>query len=550
MVGLVFQPQFSVVFSMIPHDPHKHIEDGRPTRKLGPKADLGGPGERNPDEESTAVNPADLMETYRYNKVDDGLGTLRDNRDLIQESGEAETTAPNDLALSDGETKGQFTEAYNDTADTVVAKPKLPKPDCLPEGLSNAYREIDMLGQGGMGSVFLCEDLKTKEQVVLKILRPMNKTDTSWTRFQREAAALSLMDHPNIVKLRDFGTLWEQQSDGSTLGHPYLVMDHARGRSLFDVVEDCIERTGKAPSWPWLVKRFSEIAKALGVCHDAGLIHRDIKPGNIVIDEVEDCAKLIDFGLVKVNKESFREDLSPHIDTITRTGQVIGTPVYMPPEQLFGRKEELTPAVDAWALGATFFYALCGRLPYNMANNSDLAEAIRDADPKPLALYLPEAPTWLDALLSGCLSRTIKDRPSVKHIAAVIDQESRSSPLPIIAVFVVFLLTMIGTTYLLLPILTQKQPNNAIKIYPHAAVTSKTFVNLTGHVRLPGVQNIYIRRKGAKNEAKRHKLKPDGTFLSVQELTEGQNTWVLEVKDGVTGKATSMREVTVTRKPK
>ncbi|MDF1663995.1 MAG: serine/threonine-protein kinase [Planctomycetota bacterium] len=509
-------------------------------------------GPRNPDEESTAVNPADLMETYRYNKVDDGLGTLRDNKDLIPDNADEETAVPAKAPnQSDLKTQGQFTEAYEDTSDdTVVAKPKQPKPECLPEGLKNVYREIDMLGQGGMGSVFLCEDLKTREQVVLKILRPMNKSDTSWTRFQREAAALSLLNHPNIVKLRDFGTLWENQSDGSTLGHPYLVMDHARGRSLFDVVEDSIEKTGKPPSWEWLVLRFYEIAKALGVCHHAGLIHRDIKPGNIVIDEVDDCAKLIDFGLVKVNKESFQEGLSPHIDSITRTGQVIGTPVYMPPEQLFGRKEDMTPSVDVWALGATFFYALTGRLPYNMANNSELAKAIKQADPKPLSLYLPGAPTWLDALLASCLSRTISDRPKIHHVAAILHRESRSSSYQIIAIIVVFLLTMIGTTYLLLPILTQKQPNNAIEIYPHKAVTSKTFVNLTGHVRMPGVRNIYIRRKGAKGEAQRHQLKPDGTFLSVQDLSDGKNTWILEVKDGVTGKARSTREITVTRKPK
>lgn len=529
---------------MIPNDPHKHIEDGRPTRKLGPKGQLDGPV-RNPDEESTAVNPADLMETYRYNKVDDGLGTLRENKAPAQDNAKQAPPAP--AAQTEEQWQG---EQGQDTADTVLAAPKAPKPDALPAGLTNKYREIDMLGQGGMGSVFLCEELETKEQVVLKILRPMRKDDVSWTRFQREAAALSLLDHPHIVKLRDFGTVWENQNDGQSLGHPYLVMDHARGRSLFDVVEDHIEKTGKPPSWEWLIKRLLEVSKALAVCHDVGLIHRDIKPGNIVIDEVDDCAKLIDFGLVKVRKESFQENLSPHIDSITRTGQVIGTPVYMPPEQLFGRKEELSPSVDVWALGATFYYALSGRLPYNIANNSELAEAIEKEDPKPLSLYRPDVPPWLDVLLSSCLTRSISARPSPLHVAAVIERESRSSNLQIVAIMVVFILTMLGTTYLLFPILTQKQPGNSIEVYPHKSLTSKTFVNLTGHVRLPGVQSVYIRRKGSKGDGQAHKLKPDGTFLSVLELKEGPNTYILEVKDNVTGKATASREVTVTREVK
>jgi serine/threonine protein kinase len=204
------------------------------------------------------------------------------------------------------------------------------------------YQVIEPLGQGGMASVYKAFDTTLERNVAIKIIRTDRKEGTEQNeflkRFQREAKALAQLDHPYILKVLDYG---EQE------GMPYLVMPFVRGGTLK-------EKMGRPMPYQEAAALLAPIAQALDYAHQRKIIHRDVKPANILIGETN-TPLLSDFGIAKIIE-------SGESTQLTATGVGIGTPDYMAPEQWLGKADART---DIYALGIVFFQMVTGRLPYS-----------------------------------------------------------------------------------------------------------------------------------------------------------------------------------------
>ncbi len=224
------------------------------------------------------------------------------------------------------------------------------RPDPNVGRLVERYLIVEKLGEGGMGAVYLALQLPVKKEVALKMIAGIQLDDDARRRFEREATAISRLYHPNIVSLVDYGT------DGET-GAPFMAIEHVRGgRELADIME---ARAAAGKSWTHeeLISIFTQILNGLAVAHREGLVHRDIKPQNIMLVAVEGnphFVYLLDFGLAKAF-----EDV-PGFETLTAGGAVIGTPQYMAPEQI-ASKGDVDFRCDLYAVGAVFFEMITGR---------------------------------------------------------------------------------------------------------------------------------------------------------------------------------------------
>jgi hypothetical protein len=211
------------------------------------------------------------------------------------------------------------------------------------------YRLGRLLGAGGMGEVYLAEHLLLKRPCALKLIRPGEATDPrALERFEREVRLTATLSHPNIVDVYDYG----RAEDGTY----YYVMEYLPGLSL----EDLVERQGPLPPGR-VVYLLRQVCQALRVAHAAGLIHRDIKPSNVIAARrsgMDDVAKLLDFGLVLPRAGS----PTPHL---TGEGQVLGTPLFMSPEQVKSGGRVVDERSDLYALGAVAYYLLTGRPPFD-----------------------------------------------------------------------------------------------------------------------------------------------------------------------------------------
>jgi len=217
------------------------------------------------------------------------------------------------------------------------------------------YRVTDRLGGGGMGVVYRAEDVKLGRTVALKFLPPELTSDPeAKLRFEREARAASKLDHPNICTIHDFG----EADDGQM----YLAMACYDGESLASKIAD-----GPMPLDDAL-RIVEQIARGLGKAHSAGIIHRDVKPDNVMIT-ADGVVKILDFGLAKITLAS----------KITRSNTTVGTPAYMAPEQLRG--EDVGPQADIWALGVVLFELLTGDLPFRGDYHAALSYAILNEQP-------------------------------------------------------------------------------------------------------------------------------------------------------------------------
>jgi len=239
--------------------------------------------------------------------------------------------------------------------------------------ISQKYELTQFLGQGGLGRVFLAEQLPLGRQVAIKLLHPefSNEPDLA-ARFEREALAASRISHPNTVVIHDFGS--------ETVGSQkqlYLVMEYLSGETLHDRIQDHPKR--RLPAWE-AVHILSQVLRPLGAFHRAGVIHRDLKPDNIMLckSEIGEQVKLLDFGIAKVTGAS-----------LTATGQMVGTPHYMAPEQIMAKKD-LGPAVDIYAMGILLYEALTGDPPFMADHQIDL-----------FRMHLMEAPKLLAAKFPG-----------------------------------------------------------------------------------------------------------------------------------------------------
>ncbi len=264
-----------------------------------------------------------------------------------------------------------------------------------PGDLLGPYEIVAPLGAGGMGEVYRARDTRLNRTVAIKVLPEQLAGDRQFReRFDREAQAISALDHPHICALYDVG----EQS-----GTAFLVMQYLEGDTLAD-------RLKKGPlPFEQGIEYAIQIAGALDKAHRAGIVHRDLKPGNIML--TKSGAKLLDFGLAKTSAGTAASGLSMLPTTppgLTAQGTILGTFQYMAPEQLEGR--EADARTDIFAFGAVVYETLTGRKAFEGKSQASLISAIMSSQPKALSSFQTLAPPALDQLLARCLAKDADDR--------------------------------------------------------------------------------------------------------------------------------------------
>ena len=254
------------------------------------------------------------------------------------------------------------------------------------------YEIVAPIGAGGMGEVFKARDTRLERSVAIKVLSgEFAKNSELKLRFEREAKAISQLNHPNICTLHDMG---------DDAGTSYLVMELLDGETLAARI------ARGALSLPSALRYGSEIADALDRAHRAGIVHRDLKPANIMI--TKSGAKLLDFGLAKSAAIDVTADAETHRMPITREGTILGTVQYMAPEQLEG--QEADARTDLFAFGAVLYEMVTGRRAFDAKTKTSLIAAIVERDPPPISAIQPLAPPALEHIIAKCLEKNREAR--------------------------------------------------------------------------------------------------------------------------------------------
>ncbi|MEU8343742.1 WD40 repeat domain-containing serine/threonine protein kinase [Actinomadura meyerae] len=331
------------------------------------------------------------------------------------------------------------------------------------------YRLVEVLGEGGMGAVWRAHDERMRRDVALKQLKlPLNLEagvrEQLVARMEREARSVGRLHHPGVITVHD------QFHDGE--GLPWIVMELVRGRSLADAiaVDGPLDEAEAA-------RVGAQIAQAVAVAHEAGIVHRDIKPGNILLEGRR--AVLTDFGIAAVAGET----------TLTATGALVGTPAYLSPEQVHDR--EATAASDIWSLGATLYAAVEGRPAFTGTSVAALLLAVSQGRYAPLRRARRLAP-----LLHDMLRLDPRERPTAKAVAEALAALDTAPPTPDVADPVVApplpefsrrtLLAAAGTAAAILAVpvgylLTRDDRSEKPTQKPTASVAAYSGHALTGH---------------------------------------------------------------------
>jgi tRNA A-37 threonylcarbamoyl transferase component Bud32 len=264
------------------------------------------------------------------------------------------------------------------------------------ELIGGRYEIEELVGTGGMSSVYRARDSVLERRVALKVLHEHFSADPEYVeRFRREARAIARLNHPNIVTVIDRGEFE---------GRQFIVFEHIPGENLKEVVE----REGQLPVAQALALTH-QIARGLAFAHEHGVVHRDVKPANIVVGRHGDTV-LLDWGLAKVRGSATGDALlSSDADVprlgATRHGAVIGTPAYMSPEQAAGDVSAIDERTDVFALGALLYHVLAGRPPNDGPTSESQLERARSASYPSIAALQPAAPAPLVAICSRAMAR-------------------------------------------------------------------------------------------------------------------------------------------------
>ncbi|RMF03068.1 MAG: FHA domain-containing protein [Chloroflexi bacterium] len=267
------------------------------------------------------------------------------------------------------------------------------------------YRLDEVIGEGGMATVYKAFQLSLKRWVAVKVLHYQELT--SVIRFQREAKAIAALRHRNILNIYEYG--------GEADGLPYIAMEYIEGGTLEDRLN------GQPMDWKRVVELAIPIAKALHYAHQRGIIHRDVKPSNILMPQ-EDWPVLGDFGLVKYATED---------QGLTRSGIFMGTPNYISPEQARGKPTDFK--VDMYALGIIMFEMTTGVVPFDHENpNKVLLAHVMDPPPRPRDLN-PDCPPALEAVILKALAKVPEDRYANMEELAEALRAVYDAPIPTVA---------------------------------------------------------------------------------------------------------------------
>ena len=270
-------------------------------------------------------------------------------------------------------------------------------PGLAPETLGR-FEILDKLGEGGMGVLYRARDPLLGRVVAIKLLRPEAVADASRTRrFVQEARAASSLNHPGIVTVYDVG---EDPQWGT-----YIAMECLEGESLR-------QRLARGPLPLAEVLRIAvEIARGLAAAHTAGIVHRDVKPANVMITTTG-LVKVLDFGLAKLvqPEPGAAPSQLATVEAVTGHGVRLGTPAYMSPEQVEG--QAVSARTDVFSFGAVLYEMLTGRRPFDGGSEASLLSAILRDPPAPVRALRPEMDARLETLVNRCLEKNAEARPA------------------------------------------------------------------------------------------------------------------------------------------
>jgi eukaryotic-like serine/threonine-protein kinase len=262
----------------------------------------------------------------------------------------------------------------------------------VPTDVAGRYRIERRLGAGGMSTVFRATDTVLERPVAVKLLAEHLADDEAFVaRFRREALAAARLQHPNVVQVFDSG------QDAETRRH-YIVMEYVDGPSCADLLRER-KRLGVEET----VNIVRDACHGLDYAHRAGVVHRDVKPGNLLVAAETGATKLADFGIAKAAEQT----------RITQVGSVLGTAAYLSPEQAHG--DEAGPASDTYSLGVCAYQFLTGRLPHEYASLTELALKQQQDAVVPITEYRPEVPRELDEAVRLSLERD----PGARYASAL-----------------------------------------------------------------------------------------------------------------------------------
>jgi serine/threonine protein kinase len=275
------------------------------------------------------------------------------------------------------------------------------------------YEVLSVLGRGGMGVVYLAKHLRLKRLVALKMILHLDQADAdSLARFQAEAQALAQFQHPNIVQIFDIGML---------NGQPFMALEYVPGGSLYQHIHGTPQPPREAAAL------IIELAQAMQAAHEKGIVHRDLKPGNVLLaasDQPSTVSPTV--SVMKLNMGSTMLKAIPKITDFglakrltsrsihTRTGDVIGTPNYMAPEQAAGDPKIIGPAVDIYSLGAILYELLTGRPPFTGVDTVNTLWQVMTAEPIPPRQLQPTIPRDLQIICLKCLEK----EPNRRYLTA------------------------------------------------------------------------------------------------------------------------------------
>lgn len=313
---------------------------------------------------------------------------------MIEKSNDSESFAP-----SKSEELNTVATSTSDTLLSLSAQaPVVLEPDVI---VLEKFKIISLLGQGGMGSVYKVEHLLMGRQFALKCLNKFQSADGSWRRFQNEARAAHLLDHTNLLKVYEFGLL--------PGGQPFFLMELVEGVTLADE----IKKYGQLPI-ERAVQIFIQVAFALSYAHESHVIHRDIKPSNIMVsskgsDNQTETVKVVDFGIAKLTGvDEFNQQ------TLTKTGEIFGSPLYMSPEQCTGIAVDHRS--DLYSLGCVFYETLTGAPPF--LGESALSTMMKHQGEKPLSLKEASLGTQYPQVLENIVAKLLEKDPANRYQTA------------------------------------------------------------------------------------------------------------------------------------
>jgi serine/threonine-protein kinase len=277
------------------------------------------------------------------------------------------------------------------------------------------YRVIAKLGEGGMGAVFLAEHVVIGRKVAVKVLRPEGAANPELLhRFFLEARSTASLRHPSLIDVFDYGF--------HTNDSPYIIMEYIEGESL--AVR--IQRMGKLPI-PMIVDIARQIAAGIGTAHLSGLVHRDLKPGNVLLTggrngKIGDTVKILDFGIAKLMSPD------PATGPLTQMSAFLGTPMYMAPEQCLGAGN-VDHRSDIYALGCMMYEMACGRPPFASPSVRELIAGHLRGTPEPPRQHRRDIPADLAAIILKALAKTPASRQrSMSELADDLERCAASLP--------------------------------------------------------------------------------------------------------------------------